>query len=72
MIPPTKEDLEALVNILCFLLIVVGLYLTTAPVGECSSCVHCQKERREKAQQYAGGSCPLCRKNHRPDEPHAN
>jgi hypothetical protein len=70
--PPTKEELETLITILCVLILLVGWYLLLAPVGECSSCAHCQKERREKVKSDGGGSCPLCRKNHRPDEPHAN
>lgn len=60
------EDLQTLATFLVGTLFAVALYLALAPVGECSECDHCRKERLER-KTYA--FCPICLKSHKPGDP---
>ena len=51
-------DQQTLTAFVAGVLAFVALYLALAPVNECSSCVHCATERRQRANDPY---CPLHR-----------
>ena len=69
---------DAVISILGTSLIAIAGLLYVLPVGTCSECGHCrlarltrQRERELEASRSAGTAlCPICRRNHRPDEDH--
>lgn len=65
---PSYEDLRTITTVCAFLLIGLALYLTRAPIGECSDCPHCRKVRAgiQEFCKLHGRPVNDCRNQHGP------
>ena len=68
---------DAFISILGTSLIALAGLLYLLPVGTCSECGHCRlaKLTRQRERELRAGSggvphCPICGRNHQPDEDH--
>lgn len=55
----TYASLQQMTTFVIVVLLVVGLFVKVAPIGECDKCVHCREER---ANAVRDTFCPLHRR----------
>lgn len=63
-----QEAVEALTVMIAFLTFAPALFLFL-PVGQCSECAHCRRERLGEARRVV---CPLCKQMIDPNETHTH
>jgi hypothetical protein len=76
----TVADAQTIISVLGLTLLGTAGLLWFLPVGTCSQCSHCKLEKLARQRQhereleagrsYVGTFCPVCGRQHRPDEDH--